>query len=233
MRDIVLFSAFPYVAVVLAIWGGVHRYRHDRFSYSSLGSQLLENRTLFWGSVPWHYGIVIVLLAHLIGFLIPGMWARMTAAPAALYTIEIVGFAFAFAALVGLCVLFVRRFTSERVRAVTSTADWLLLAVLLVQVALGVYVSLVYRWGADWYVDTAVPWLVSLVRLNPQTQYVSSLPLVVQLHMIGGLMVIALFPLSRLVHLIMFPFWYLWRPYQLVIRNRPGRAWAEAPNSHS
>ena len=175
---------------------------------------------LFWGSVPWHYGIVIVLLAHLLGFLMPGMWAAMTAAPAALYTIEIVGFAFGLAALVGLCVLFVRRLTYERIRSVTSPVDWVLLAVLLVQVALGFYVSLVYRWGADWYVDTAVPWLISLVSLNPQTQYVSSLPWVVKLHMLNGFLVIALFPFSRLVHLIMFPFWYLWRPYQLVIRNR-------------
>ena len=225
----ILFVAFPYLAVVLAIWGGVHRYRHDRFSYSTLSSQLLENRSLFWGSVPWHYGIVIVLLAHLIGFLMPGMWARITAAPAALYTIEIVGFAFGFAALLGLCVLFVRRLHYERIRAVTSPIDWVLLAVLLLQVALGVYVSLVYRWGADWYVDTAVPWLVSLVSLNPQTQYVSSLPWVVQLHMLNGFLVIALFPFSRLVHLIMFPFWYLWRPYQLVIRNRAIAARSPGP----
>jgi nitrate reductase gamma subunit len=216
----VLFAAFPYLAVVVAILGGVHRYRHDRFSYSTLSSQLLENRTLFWGSVPWHYGIVVVLLAHLLGFLMPGMWARITSAPTALYTIEIVGFAFGLAALVGLCVLFVRRLTMERILAVTSPMDWALLVVLLVQVALGVWVSLVYRWGADWYVDTAVPWLVSLVSLNPQIQYVSSLPLPVKLHMLNGFLVIALFPFSRLVHLIMFPFWYLWRPYQLVIRNR-------------
>jgi len=216
----VLFVTFPYLAIVVAILGGVHRYRHDRFSYSTLSSQLLENRSLFWGSVPWHYGIVIVLLAHLLGFLMPGMWARITSAPTALYTIEIVGFAFGLAALVGLCVLFVRRLTQERILAVTSPMDWALLTVLLVQVALGVWVSLVYRWGADWYVDTAVPWLVSLVSLNPQIQYVSSLPLVVKLHMLNGFLVIALFPFSRLVHLIMFPFWYLWRPYQLVIRNR-------------
>jgi nitrate reductase gamma subunit len=206
--------------VVLAIWGGVYRYRRDRFSYSTLSSQLLENRTLFWGTVPWHYGIVVVLVAHLTGFLIPGIWQRLTAAPATLYTIELLGYAFGLTALVGLCVLFVRRLTHERIRAVTSPADWLLLAVLLLQVALGFYVSLVYRWGADWYVDTAVPWLVSLVSFNPQTQYVSS-PWIVKLHMLNGFLVIALFPFSRLVHLIMFPFWYLWRPYQLVIANRP------------
>ena len=220
MSDIVLFAAFPYVAVVVATLGGVYRYRQNRFSYSTLSSQILENRSLFWGSVPWHYGIVIVLLAHLLGFLMPGMWAAITAAPTALYTIEIVGFAFGLAALIGMCVLFVRRFSYERIRAVTSPMDWALLTVLLVQVALGVYVSLVYRWGADWYVDTAVPWLISLVSLNPQTQYVSSLPLLVKLHMLNGFLVILLFPFSRLVHLIMFPFWYLWRPYQLVISNR-------------
>jgi nitrate reductase gamma subunit len=220
MSDIVLFAAFPYVAVVLAIVGGVYRYRRDRFSYSTLSSQLLENRTLFWGSVPWHYGIVIVLLAHLLGFLLPGIWQTITAGQASLYTIEIIGYAFGLAALIGLCVLFVRRLTMERIRAVTSPVDWALLAVLLLQVALGMYVSLVYRWGADWFLDTAVPWLVSLVSLNPQTQYVSSLPWVVKLHMLNGFLVIALFPFSRLVHLIMFPFWYLWRPYQLVISNR-------------
>jgi len=220
MNDIFLFAVFPYLAIGVAIGGGVYRYRTNRFSYSTLSSQLLENRSLFWGSVPWHYGIVVVLLAHLIGFLMPGMWASITSAPAALYTIEMVGFAFGLAALVGMCVLIVRRFTTERILAVTSPMDGVLLVALLVQVALGIYVSLVYRWGADWYVDTAVPWLISLVSLNPQTQYVSSLPSAVKLHMLTGFVVIALFPFSRLVHLIMFPFWYLWRPYQLVISNR-------------
>jgi nitrate reductase gamma subunit len=160
------------------------------------------------------------LLAHLIGFLIPGIWQQLTAAAPTLYTIELLGYAFGLTALVGLCVLFVRRLTRERIRAVTSPVDWALLVVLLLQVGLGLYVSLVYRWGADWYVDTAVPWLVSLVSLNPQTQYITALPWVVKLHMLNGFLVIALFPFSRLVHLIMFPFWYLWRPYQLVIANR-------------
>ncbi|MCC7079033.1 MAG: respiratory nitrate reductase subunit gamma [Burkholderiales bacterium] len=220
MSDIILFAAFPYVAVVLAIGGGVYRYRHDRFSYSSLSSQLLENRALFWGSVPWHYGITIVLLAHLVAFLVPGVWSHVIADPMTLYTLEVIGFALALAALVGLLVLIVRRLTKPRVFAVTTTMDWVLLAVLLLQVVLGFWVSLAYRWGADWYVHTAVPWLYSLLSLDPQTQYVSSLPWAVKLHMLNGFVVIALFPFSRLVHLVALPFWYLWRPYQVVIRNR-------------
>lgn len=228
MSDTVLYAVFPYLAIVIAVVGGVYRYRANRFSYSTLSSQLLENRKLFWGSVPWHYGIVVVLFAHLIGFLIPGMWASLTSNPGTLYTVELIGFTFGLAALIGLCMLIFRRYTTERILAVTSPMDGVLLLALLVQVALGFYVSLAYRWGADWYVDTAVPWLISLVGMDPQTHFVSSLPLPVRLHMLNGFVVIALFPFSRLVHLIMFPFWYLWRPYQLHIRNTPRQRVADA-----
>lgn len=223
MADVVLFVAYPYLALVLAIGGGIYRYRHARFTYSSLSSQLLEDRRLFWGSVPWHYGIITVLLAHLAAFLFPGLWARMLARPAMLYTFEVSGFILAFAALFGLSVLMWRRVTVPRIRAVTTPMDWVLLVALLAQVALGLWVSLVYRWGADWYVHTAVPWLYSLVVLEPQTQHVASLPLPVRLHLLGGFLVIGLFPFSRLVHLAVFPFWYLWRPHQVVVSYRPRR----------
>ena len=49
--------------------------------------------------------------------------------------------------------------------------------------------------------------------------------------MLNGFVVIALFPFSRLVHLIMFPFWYLWRPYQLQIRNTPARRGVPLPGA--
>ena len=59
MLDTVLFIAFPYVAVILATVVGIYRYYSDRFSFSSFSSQFLESRRLFWGSVPWHYGIAV------------------------------------------------------------------------------------------------------------------------------------------------------------------------------
>lgn len=220
MLDVVLFAAFPYVAVVLAVVVGIYRYFNDRFSYSSFSSQFLENRTLFWGSVPWHYGIILILLAHLAGLLVPGVWARLIAAPVRLYTLEIIGLALALAALAGLVLLIIRRLRNPRIFTVTSTMDWVLLAVLLAQVALGFWVALFFRWGSDWYLHTAVPWIISLAKLNPQTQFVTALPWVVKLHMLGGFVLIALFPFTRLVHVVAFPVAYLWRPYQVVIWNK-------------
>jgi nitrate reductase gamma subunit len=224
MLDVILFVAFPYIAVILAVLGGIYRYFADRFSYSSLSSQFLENRTLFWGSVPWHYGVIIVLLAHLLALLFPGQWAALIGEPVRLYVLEVTGLALALMATLGLVLLIVRRLRNARAFAVTSALDWVLLAALLAQVALGFWVALFYRWGADWYLHTAVPWLVSLLTLSPQVQYVTVLPLVVKLHMLGGFVIIALFPFTRLVHLVTFPVTYLWRPYQVVIWNRRVRA---------
>ncbi len=220
MFDVVLFGAFPYVAVILAVLVGLTRYFGSRFTYSSLSSQFLENRTLFWGSVPWHYGILTVLLAHVLALVFPGFWAVLIGAPIRLYVLEVTGLGLGLLALIGLIMLTVRRLQDDRVRAVTSPADWALLVVLLAQVALGFWVALVYRWGSDWYLHTAVPWLISLATLNPQIQYVTALPWVVKLHMLGGFLLIALFPFTRLVHLVVFPLSYLWRPWQVVIWNR-------------
>jgi len=220
MIDTVLFVAFPYVAVVIAILVGIFRYYSDRFSYSSLSSQFLENRTLFWGSVPWHYGIILLLGAHLLAFLFPAQWADLIAPQFRLYALEISGLALALVTILGLTLLIARRLRNARAFVVTSRVDWLLLILLLAQVGLGFWIALVYRWGSDWYLHTAVPWLNSLVTFNPQIQYVTALPWEVKLHLLGGFLIILMFPFTRLVHVVTFPITYLWRPIQVVIWNR-------------
>ncbi len=219
MFDYVLFAVFPYIAITLAVVVAIYRYLSDRFSYSSFSSQFLENRQLFWGSVAWHYGILIILLAHVLAALFPSTWARLISHPVRLYVLEVTGLALAVVTITGLVLLILRRLTNPRVLIVTSGMDWVLLVALLGQVVLGFWVALFYRWGADWYLHTAVPWLASLFKLNPQIQYVTALPLVVKIHMLGAFLIIAIFPFTRLVHLVTFPIAYLWRPYQVVIWN--------------
>ena len=220
MIDTILFVVFPYLCVIIAVGMGIYRYFNDRFSYSSLSSQFLENRALFWGSVPWHYGVIIILTAHLLAFLFPAQWADLIAPQFRLYALEITGLALALVTILGLALLIVRRLRNARAFAVTSRRDWLLLTLLLIQVGLGFWIALVYRWGSDWYLHTAVPWINSLLAFNPQIQYVTALPWVVKLHLLGGFLIILLFPFTRLVHMVTFPITYLWRAYQVVIWNR-------------
>lgn len=224
MFDSVLFATFPYVAVVVAVGAGLFRYYRDRFSYSSQSSQFLESRELFWGSVTWHYGILLILSAHVLALLLPSLWGSLIADQVRLYILEVTGLALALLTIFGLGLLIVRRIRKPRVFAVTTAMDWVLLAALIAQVVLGFWVALFYRWGSDWYLHTAVPWLISLAKLQPNIDYVTVLPWTVKLHMLGGFLIIALFPFTRLVHLVTFPITYLWRPYQVVIWNARRRA---------
>lgn len=219
--DLLAFGAFPYVVFAVVIIGSAYRYLTDRFSYSSLSSQFLENGRLFWGSVPWHYGILLLLVGHLIGFLFPeAVEDILGGTPTRLYTMESIALALGFLALFGLVALTWRRFTDPRIKAVTSPADVLLILLLLLQVMTGVYTALFYRWGIPWYVHTAVPYLWSLLALDPQVQLIASLPTVTKLHIFNAFALVGVFPFTRLVHLVTFPLTYLWRPYQVVVWNR-------------
>src|SRR3989339_1662231 len=99
MQDTFLYIIFPYTALILAIIISIMRYARRGFSYSSLSSQFLENKKLFYGSVPWHYGIIAVLTGHLIGFLIPDGIVAFNSVPLRLYFMELSGFALALFAL--------------------------------------------------------------------------------------------------------------------------------------
>ncbi len=220
MADTVLFETFPYLAVVIAVVGSIVRYRRDRFSYSSQSSQFLGSGALFWGIVSWHYGVLLILGAHLLAFLFPGWWGTLILSPDRLYVLEVIGLSLAVVTLAGLCTLIIRRLVNQRVFAVTTKLDWVVLVALLAQVALGFWVALAYRWGSDWYLHTAVPWLRSLIVLDPEIQHVTVLPWVVKAHMLGGFVLLVLFPFTRLVHIVTAPLTYIWRPYQVVMWYR-------------
>jgi nitrate reductase gamma subunit len=224
MADLILFGVFPYVAMALAIGVGLYRYTIDRYSYSSQSSQFLESRALFWGSLPWHYAILLILIAHLLAFLVPAGWGALLGSPARLVLLEITGMALGITTMIALLILIFRRVINDRVNAVTSSIDWLLLAALLLQVASGVYIAISLRWGGVWYGHTVSPWLWSLLKLDPQISYLANLPWIVQLHAVNAFFLVAIFPFSRLVHVVSIPISYLGRPYQLVIWYRRRRS---------
>jgi nitrate reductase gamma subunit len=217
MAESIYFVVFPYVAVVLAVGVGLYRYFTNRFSYSSMSTQFLENRTLFWGSVPWHYGIVIILIAHLFALVIPGVWVSLHRNAIRIMCIELVGGSLGLLTLLGIVVLIVRRIVNAKTRPITTVMDWILLVDLLLQVATGLYIAIFVRWGSLWYEYIATPWLVSLASLSPRIDFVTPLPWIVRFHMVNAFVLIGLFPFTRLVHIFTVPLFYLWRPYQVAI----------------
>jgi nitrate reductase gamma subunit len=213
------FIALPYIAIIVFLVGSVYRYRTKKFTYSSLSSQFLETRRLYWGSLPFHWGIVFLFFGHLIAFTFPQSVLLWNQQPVRLAMLEITAFVFGVMTLLGLINLFYRRIKEPRIRKVTSYMDIILEILLLTQVFLGLWNAFGFRWGSSWFAIVLTPYLYSIFTLNPQTDTVIMLPIVVQLHIIGAFLIVMIIPFTRLVHFLVFPFSYLWRPYQRVIWN--------------
>jgi nitrate reductase gamma subunit len=212
------FGQMPYLFLTIAIVGTIYRYMSNRFSWSSQSSQFLEDRTLFYGSPAWHYGIILVLLAHIAAIFFPSALLAWNSSPVRLYAIEITGLSLGFLAMFGLFVVIYRRLTITRVRVVTSSWDILILIVLVIQVVTGLGNAILYKWGTSWYASAAVPWIWSIFTFDPKVQYVAPLPLLTKIHIFNALIFIGLIPFTRFVHILALvgPIKYITRPYQVV-----------------
>ncbi|MCL1600355.1 MAG: respiratory nitrate reductase subunit gamma [Actinomycetia bacterium] len=218
--SIMLFVVFPYVAFALAFVGGIVRWRLKPFSVSSLSSQLLESRKLFWGSVPFHWGILIILAGHLFTLFLPSTVAWWNGVPIRLYALEITGLALALWAGFGISVLLYRRITNPKIRVVTTPMDYVVLAVLLLQVLTGIWVAVMLRFGSFWAVGVAVPYMWSLITLRPEPELIQPFPLAIQAHIVMFWVFLAVFPFSRLVHIFTWPLGYVFKPWQKVVDIR-------------
>jgi nitrate reductase gamma subunit len=214
-----LFVAFPYVALVVFLVGVIYRRSRAGFTVSSLSSQFLEGRRLFWGSIPFHIGLLVLFVGHLVAFALPAAtlaWNRM---PIRLLILEGTAFIFGVSVLAGLFALLVRRLTNPRVRATTTPMDVAIELLLLAQVVLGCWIAMRYRWGSSWFAAALSPYLWSLAKLQPETTAVFALPWAIKLHIAGAFLILFMVPFTRLVHFIVAPLHYIGRPDQLVRWN--------------
>jgi len=194
----------------------VVRYRTSGFTYSSLSSQFLENRQHFWALMPFHYGILTVLTAHIAAFLIPRQVVWWNSVPARLWIMETGMLAAGLLTLAGLVAAMARRRTNQKIKVVTTPSDWIILTLLLLQVVSGIGVAMMHPWGSSWFAIAVTPYLWSVAKLNPNMSVVAVMPAMVKIHVVNAFLVIGFFPFTRLVHILVAPNPYLWRRPQVV-----------------
>ncbi len=220
------FVIFPYLSLATLIVASIYRSVYRPFTISSLSSQLLERRKLYWGSIALHYGILLVLLGHLLALLLPQSLLLWNAVPVRLYLLEITGLALGIWATVGLLILVWRRLSESRIRVVTTPMDLVVLAFLLISAVSGILIATLYRFGSYWFTGVFTPYLWSILTLSPRPELVAPLPWIIKLHVLNFFILLIIFPFSRLVHIVTYPIGYLLRPWQIVIwaRRRPETA---------
>lgn len=233
--DTFFWGIFPYICIVAFVGGMIWRWRTDQFGWTSRSSQLHESKILRWGSPMFHVGILMVLAGHIMGVLIPKSWTSAVGVTQEMYHLVATG-AGGFAAVltvVGFILLMVRRFRYGSVRRKTTRNDKIMLALLAIPMALGAWATFhhqVFGGGHGYdYRETIAPWLRSVFTFTPKIELMADVPVDFQLHIIAGMLLIAIVPFTRLVHMFSAPVGYTTRPY-VVYRSR-GKSVSAAPRA--
>ncbi|MGE0568781.1 MAG: respiratory nitrate reductase subunit gamma [Bacteroidia bacterium] len=222
MTNFLLFVALPYACLAIFLIGSIYRYLNKGFTVSSISSQFLEGKKLFWGSQPFHWGLFVLFFGHLIAFLFPRALIAWNGQPVRLLILEIASFAFGLCAFLGLILLVYRRLTVRRVQMVTSKMDVVVYLILFTQIVSGLLVAYHNRWGSSWFAAFLTPYLRSIFVFDPQIDAISSVnSLSLKVHVISAFSIIAIIPFTRFIHFLVYPVDYLWRSYQQVIWNWP------------
>ncbi len=115
---------------------------------------------------------------------------------------------------VGFFLLMQRRFGTPEMSVNTSKMDGLLYVILFGAIASGCLATALNATGilGDFnYRDTISPWFRSLLMLQPDVTLMENVPLVFKCHMLSWMATAIIFPFTRLVHCLSFPFEYFLR----------------------
>lgn len=225
--DLLLWGVLPYIVLVLVIGGLIWRYRYDKFGWTTRSSELYESRLLRIGSPLFHFGLLVVIVGHVVGLLIPESWTRALGVSNTVYHVTALslGLVAGFCTLAGIALLVWRRRTTGPVFSATTANDKLMYLVLILAILTGLGMT-TYFAGAEVtgghtqdYRETVSPWFRSIWILTPDVAAMASADGLYKLHALMGFALFACLPFTRLVHAFSAPIGYLFRPY-IIYRTR-------------
>jgi nitrate reductase gamma subunit len=211
-----LWLVLPYLVLAVFVLGHVWRWRHDQFGWRTFTTSLVHSRLLRLGSPLFHLGAFAVLVGHLLGLLAPRSWtAAIGVSDTRFHLVSVTAGTLAGAAmLAGLVLLVARRILHGRVRRTTTVMDVVMYLVLGIVVLLGVWATVAVNLlgaGHDYRATVAV-WFRDLFLLRPDPSLMAGAPLLFQLHALGALGLVAIWPFTRLVHAWAVPIGMFWQP---------------------
>ncbi|WP_172119715.1 respiratory nitrate reductase subunit gamma [Actinomyces faecalis] len=230
----VLWTALPYVCLILLVVGLVWRYRTDQLGWTSRSSQWNESAILRWASPLFHVGILLVGAGHVMGLLVPKSWTEAAGVPEHVYHLAAVipGTIAGLMTVVGLAGLLYRRLVVKSVRLATTTNDKVMYLLLSVPILLGAWATVSTQLtgglhGGYDYRETISPWFRSIFTLQPDPSLMAQVPAVFKAHIVAGFLLFAIWPFTRLVHVVSAPVGYVTRP-DVVYRSRSAAPTASA-----
>lgn len=216
-----LFGVYPYVCLSVLLIGSLIRFDREPYTWKSDSSQMLRTGRLRLGSNLFHYGVIIVILGHFVGFLAPHWAVDWALTPVAHQLLAmVVGGIAGLVAIIGLTILIARRLGDPRIRLNSRKWDIAVAFMLWLQLALGlltVPLSAFHMDGAMF--ETLTSYVKGIVTFNGgAAALMTDVPLTYKLHILLGFTLFLISPFTRMIHI-----WsgagvlaYMFRPYQIV-----------------
>lgn len=210
LTNTLAFLVFPYISLAIFVLGHSYRYMTDAYKWNVRSSEFLNKQDTYTSITLFHWGILMTLVGHAGGLLIPQSWYDMVGIDGQAHT-QIAywgGLVVGIAAFFGIAMLLVRRVKRDRLQAITTTNDYITLAGLLFVIGAGLF-NVVF--GHFYVLDTIAPWIRSIVTFTPAPHLMMDVPLSYKVHIVSAFALLAFSPFSRLVHIWSAPFVYILR----------------------
>jgi nitrate reductase gamma subunit len=216
-----LFGIYPYLCLAVLLIGSLIRFDREPYTWKSDSSQILREGQLRVGSNLFHYGVIIVIIGHFAGFLVPHWAIAWALDPVAHQLLAmVVGGIAGLVAIVGMTILLHRRLGDPRIRLNSRIWDIAVALMLWLQLALGLLTVPLSALHMDGILfETLTSYVKGIVTLDGgAASLMTEVPLTYKLHVLLGFTLFLVSPFTRMIHI-----WsgigalaYLFRPYQIV-----------------
>ncbi len=217
-----LFTYLPHISFAIFWFGLITRLILANKTVQAQSTQLLADKRVKIGSNLFHVGIIMVFFGHLTLFLPEELYHLVMTTETKRIIALILGSVFGTMAIVGMVILVTRRFYSPRINYNSNFHDHFILLLLLVEAGLGMSaIAGTATTSIEQYAALG-RWAQAVITFQPDAgALLAGHSIQYKIHIVTGMLIFMIFPYTKLMHMLVYPFAYFFRSgYQLVRRRR-------------
>ena len=216
-----LFTYFPHIALAIFFFGLVTRLILINRTVQAESTQFLADKKVKLGSNLFHVGIIFVFFGHLTLFIPEWLYHLVMTTETKRIIALSMGSFFGLMAVVGMTILIFRRSTDPRIKENSSFQDYFIIILLLVEAIVGLTAVAETATAPIEKYAALSHWAQAVVTFQPDAGVIlANHPIQFKIHIVTGLFIFMIFPYTKLMHMLVYPFVYIFRSGYQLVRKR-------------
>ena len=216
-----LFTYFPHIALAIFFFGLVTRLILINRTVQAESTQFLADKKVKLGSNLFHVGIIFVFFGHLTLFIPEWLYHMVMTTETKRIIALSMGSFFGLMAVVGMTILIFRRSTDPRIKENSSFQDYFIIILLLVEAIVGLTAVAETATAPIEKYAALSHWAQAVITFQPDAGVIlANHPIQFKIHIVTGLFIFMIFPYTKLMHMLVYPFVYIFRSGYQLVRKR-------------